>query len=805
LANGKLRTFSTRDGLPNDEITGMYPTADGTLWIKTQNSDVARWRHGRFEPLSVPGIEGGTVRAVLLDRDGNFWIGSGIEGLFRLSGKKLSQFTTKHGLSSDAVACLYETRDGSLWVGTTSGGLERFRDGSFTTFAKEEGLASDQAYSVLEDRAGDIWATTDAGLNQLNAAGIHVYRTGDKLLDTWALLLDHASNLLVGTSSKGLLRLTKGQLVPMLSERDGVPGYHISAIVEDDAHTLWLATRGGGLVGIGDGKTTVFSKSNGLRSNVLFSLIEGADGTLWMGSDDGLNSLKDGRITTYETPNALADAWVISLYLDSKNILWIGTFGRGLFRLENGHFTHYTTHQGLPDDTVNSVVEDAAGNLWIGSDHGISRVTRQDMESVAMGTRPVVKPTVFGKADGIKRSETAGGSLPSAWRARDGRLWFPTNRGVVVVDPMRLSFNEIGPSAHVEEIVADQTRVNMLAPLRLAPGTRRLEIRYAAPSLSSPERTKFRYRLDGFDTQWVPGGAQRLAEYTNLSPGHYTFHVSASSETGQWGAQEATIGFDLIPQFYQTWWFELLCAIAASLLIWGVYRLRVNWLHARAAVLEERQRIAGEIHDSLAQGLSGIIFQTEAALLNMRPGIAATRVTTAHDLAKTSLDDARYSVWDLSPPILDKKNLVESLSSMAQQFARGRVEELDIHSSGPTWITRPEANHHVVLIAQEAISNAIQHGHARTINITLTYVTDGLHLSVSDDGQGFTPNPGPQQRGRGYGMRNMHHRAKRLGATLEIASVEGNGTQVFLRVPRIGRFTKLWQRLIGKSIAVIDG
>ncbi|HTA64494.1 MAG TPA: sensor histidine kinase, partial [Xanthomonadaceae bacterium] len=260
-------------------------------------------------------------------------------------------------------------------------------------------------------------------------------------------------------------------------------------------------------------------------------------------------------------------------------------------------------------------------------------------------------------------------------------------------------------------------------------------------------------------------------------------------------------------QFYQTWWFRLVCGFVGIVFVWIAYRLRVNWLHARAAVLEERQRIASEIHDSLAQGLSGIIFQTEAALISMTraPNKTATHVISARDLAKSSLDDARYSVWNLSPPILDEKNLLESLSSMAQQLARGRVEELDIHSSGTAWTMRPEAKHHVVLVAQEAISNAIQHGNARTITVNLVFAGDALRLLVSDDGSGFTPDTGERPASRGYGMRNMRHRAERLGATLEVASEIGKGTRIELRVPRLGIWERLWRGLRGNSIARIDG
>ncbi|HEY8682630.1 MAG TPA: sensor histidine kinase, partial [Rhodanobacter sp.] len=306
--------------------------------------------------------------------------------------------------------------------------------------------------------------------------------------------------------------------------------------------------------------------------------------------------------------------------------------------------------------------------------------------------------------------------------------------------------------------------------------------------------------------QWVKGGIQRVAQYTNLSPGHYTFHVNASADTGRWGAQESTLDFVVIPHFYQTWWFRLLGALAVILILLGIYRLRVNWLHARAAVLEERHRMAGEIHDSLAQGFSGIIFQTEAALLRMKRTHSTTvgYVESARDLARSSLKEARSSIWNLSPPAVDQKSLLESVSLMARQLTGGRVDELDIHSSGTAWLMQAEAQHHMVLIVQEAVSNAIQHGSPSRISIKLSYKPDSLLVQVVDDGIGIHSNTA-EQPGRGFGLKNMRHRSECLGARLKVMSKVGRGTTVSLYVPRLGTMARLWRHLRGNSTTRIDG
>jgi ligand-binding sensor domain-containing protein/signal transduction histidine kinase len=808
LADGKIAKFSTADGLAGKDITSVRLGTDGALWVITQNAELTHRIDGHFLPWTMQGVSGADVTDINEDRDGNLWFASSSQGLLRVNGQQVAHITAKDGLSGDQVKTLYEDREGNEWVGTTEGGLDRFRDGSFTTWATEEGLAADQTYAVTEDHAGDIWVTTGSGLNQLHANHVRVFTTADGLPgnSTWAIREDHEQNLWVGTSKSGVVRMVDGHVALVLSPQDGIPPYLVSSVVEDSARQLWISTTGGGLVRYANGHATAYSRPNGLLTNFLFALAEGAKGTLWIGTSDGLESIQDGRFTSYPG-SGLAHAAVYTLYVDTRGVVWVGTLGRGLFRFENDHFTRYTTHQGLPDDSINNILEDAQANLWIGSNKGIFRITRSDLDAVAAGTSRTVEPIVFGKADGMKSSETNSGTQPAGWRARDGKLWFPTIRGVTMVDPARLSLSDKQGPARVEQMRADDVAINLAVPVRLTPGTRRLEIRYTAPNLSAPERIRFRYRLDGYDTQWIAGGSQRVAQYTNLSPGHYTFRVAARAETGSWSAQEATLGFDLNPQFYQTGWFRLLCVVVGILLMWIAYRLRVGWLHARAAVLEERQRIASEIHDSLAQGLSGIVFQAEAALMSMSraPNMTAKHVKSALDLAKSSLDDARYSVWNLSPPIQDQKNLLESLSSMARQLAHGRVGELDIHSSGTAWSMRPEANHHVVLVAQEAISNAIQHGSAQTVVVDLTFAADALCLTVSDDGVGFVPDGAGQKPRRGYGMRNMHHRADRLGAVLIVESEVGKGTSISLRVPRLTVWARLWRGLRGNSIARIDG
>ena len=807
LVDGKILSYPGASDAAGKDVSDLFLDHDDTLLVRTRDGRITRRSRDQIEPLTIIGLPLSTIRDMLVDRDGSLWLASAGEGILRVKGQQVTRFTAKQGLSSDQVNTLYEDRTGNLWVGTLGGGLDRFQDGAFTTYAMEEGLAADPVHAVLQDINGDVWVATSAGLNRIRENVVRTFTTTDGLPTNEILSLreGHTQDLWVGTGN-GLARIKDEHVVETRSKLEGIPDYQITGIYEDRLHQLWLSTRGGGIVRIADGDVRSYTKAEGLIEDFVFALIEAAPGRILAGTSYGLNTIQDGRISNI-SKSGLNDVLILSLHYDADKIVWIGTNGRGLFRLKNGVLEQFTTRHGLPDDTINNILEDAANNLWIGSNKGVFRVSRSDLEAVSTGAKKLLAPLLFGKADGMKSSETTAGSQPSGWRGRDGRLWFPTIRGVSVVDPKRLYLSVREPKAHIERVLADENPVALGDGVKLSPGISRLELRFTAPNLSAPERTRFRYRLDGLDKQWIAANMERMAQYTNLSPGHYTFRVSASGADGSWKGQESLLRIYISPRFYQTWWFQLITMLLGLMLVWVMYRLRVNWLYAKAGILEERQRIAGEIHDSLAQGLSGIVFQTEAALISMAraPHMTSTHLTSARDLAKTSLDDARYSVWNLSPPNLVHKSLVESLSAMAHQLTAGRVDKLNIRCSGAPWALRSEARHHVVLITQEALSNAIQHGNAHTISIDVTYAVDALHLVISDDGTGFSQTPDSPQPARGYGMNNIRRRSDRLHARIEVTSEAGQGARVALRIPRPSLLGRLWRRLRGTDPERIEG
>ena len=288
---------------------------------------------------------------------------------------------------------------------------------------------------------------------------------------------------------------------------------------------------------------------------------------------------------------------VYSLHRDADGGLWLGTLGKGLVLFRGGQFRTLTMKDGLFDDVIFQILEDATGYLWMSSNRGIFRVSRRELEQVADGRRSTVTSRVFGTADGMESKECNGGNQPAGLKARDGRLWFPTLKGSVVVDPQRLRTNTVPPRVLIEEGAVDKRPLGSSGESVFPPGPGALEFRYTALALRNPDRVRFRYRLEGFDKQWVDAGTRRVAYYTNTPPGRYRFQVTASNEDGVWSEQGATAAFRLRPHLHQTPWFLAVCAVGVLLL--GERSIGRAW---GPDAPEDRTDPAGRGADEAAEG-----------------------------------------------------------------------------------------------------------------------------------------------------------------------------------------------------------
>ena len=584
LENGHFSHLTTREGLPNDFVFALLEDREGSLWIGT-NGGLVRRQEGKLTVFTTrDGLPGNIVWSLHEDSLGSLWVGTYGGGIARLRSGHFESLTTANGLSNDFVRALRSDREGSLWIGTYSGGLCRLRDGKFTTYTTREGLSYDFVRTALEDREGNLWVgTTGGGLCRLREGRFHCLGPKEGLASDIRALHEATDGALwVGTSGAGLFRLG-GDHLTSYTRADGLPDPNVTAIAADGTGGLWVGTNGGGLARF-NGRFTNFDVTDGLASNFVLAVHVDRAGSVWSGTDGGgLSRLHEGAFTTFTTREGLASDIVFAIHEDREGALWIGTSG-GLSRYQDGRITSFGARQGLTDDVVFSLVEDGAGFFWLGGNRGISRVSRADLEEVVRGEHPRISVTTYGRADGMRSDECSGIAQPASWRGRDGRLYFPTAKGLVVVNPAHMPRNAVPPPVQIEELLADG--VPLTAGV-IEPGKERVELHYTALSFLAPHKVQFRYRLDGFDREWIPAGSLRTAYYTRLPPGEYTFRVAASNNDGVWNDEGVSRTFVVKPFLWETRLFQVLVGLGLLGAAGATYALRVRRLEAGRLKLEE--------------------------------------------------------------------------------------------------------------------------------------------------------------------------------------------------------------------------
>ncbi|MBI2838308.1 MAG: protein kinase [Acidobacteria bacterium] len=546
LQDNHFTAYTSREGLSHDLVASVFGDRDGNVWMGTQGGGLNRLRDGRFEKLTTrEGLSNDVVSSIIEDQEGNLWIGTA-GGLERMRDSPVATYSWREGLAGEFAWSVYEDREGALWIGTLGGGLSRFQNGIFTTYTHSDGLPDNSVASLCEARDGKLWIGTNLGLGCRESNGRFLSYT----------------------------------------DKNGLPRQPVRPILEDREGDLWVGTRGGGLSRLANGRFTTYTTKDGLPSDEIWALLLEKDGSLLIGTSDGIARLQDGRFTVLNDTGS-----VMSLSEDHDGCVWIATDGDGLGRLKDGKLTNYTTEVGLPGDTLAQVLDDDAGNLWLSSDRGIFSIRKKEFDDLDRGAIRTIHYTAYGKAEGMRSASCVTGSSPAGCRTKDGRLWFPTTAGVAMIDPNKLRTNPLPPPVYIEDVLVDGRSLGIAEGLEIAPGRVRLEIQYTALSFVDPQKVKFRYKLEGFDKDWVDVSTMRTAYFTNLPPGHYTFHVRACNNDGVWNEAGARLGFTLKPFFYQTRGFQLLSAIGLVAAGAGAQLLRIRRLKARE---RELQRIVQE-------------------------------------------------------------------------------------------------------------------------------------------------------------------------------------------------------------------
>ena len=529
---------------------------------------------------------------------------------------------------------------------------------------------------------------------------------------------------------------------------------------------------------------------DGLGADLVGAMLRTRRGDLWIGTLGGL-SRWDGSsgFKTLTTSDGLGSNAVTSLLEDGSGTLWIGTQGAGLSRFLDGRMVRVgAPAAGLPD-TIFGMLGDGRGSLWLSSRRGVYAVRIAELNRIADSGGGAVVPRVYGIADGMRISEASSGGHPAAWRMQDGSLWFATLDGAASVQPGSLADNHVAPLTIIEQVLLNEHSVDLGAllrgeELRVPPGERRLDVQYAGLSFVAPEAVRYRYRLVGFDKGWVDAGSRREAFYTNVPPGHYRFEVLSANNDGVWSTEPAGFRLRVAPTLFESWWFYGVLALGLGALGLLAYRWRVHSVEAQyRAVLQERGRIAREIHDTLAQGYVAISVQLELTgrLLESSKDAAVRQLGETKELVRSSLAEARSSIWNLRS-LSETGTLPSQMAAMTESRSQpdGPVVKLEI--KGTYRPIAPEAEQELLRVAQEAVANAVRHAGAKQIAVVLRYDASVLQLRVSDDGRGFAEGREDLTREGHFGLQGMRERAQRIGARLTVESEPGCGTAVQMEI-----------------------
>ncbi len=759
------------------------------------NGRVQKWKSaGPEKDLGAYPWGNSPVKAACEDQAGNLIVGTLGGGVFWYSADgKYRQISKEQGLSSAFVLSLCMDREGNLWVGTDGGGLDRIKKKKFNSPDNHHSWA---AQSLSGDAQGGLWAA-------FNAHGVTCWVTNSARdfgvgqgSNAWTVLVDRKQRIWVGTRGEGLFQFQADRFQP--APGSGSLSLQILALFESQDGRLWAGTQNG-LACWNERGWTIYTTRDGLSDNSICAIAEDAEGGLWVGTEGrGLNCFRAGKFITYQAePKGLPGNDISCLYLDPDGVLWVGTSGHGLARYYRGRWTRYSTDNGLASNSIDYIIEDRGGCLWIGSNAGLMRLQKKSLNDFAGGTAGSISCRTYGEADGLPTRECSAGSQPAACRTLDGRLWFPTTKGLISVNPAELMPNHQPPAVMIESVLVEgrEQKTNRLdstwnQSILVPPGYERLEIHYTGLNFTVPDAVRFKYRLEGHEAAWTEAGDTRVAYYSNLSPGHYYFHVTASNEDGVSNETGSVLEITVRPRFWQTGWFLAAIIVFFLGLVVAVVRyLSTQKLHRQLQALKqqealekERSRIARDLHDQLGANLTQVALLGEMAESDKNS--PAEIESHAQQISQTARETTRSLdeiVWAVNPSNDTLDGLMNYACKYAQEYlALASLRyRADVPAQLPAIPIPPEVRHNVFLAFKEAVNNVVKHAQASEVWIRLQLQSGHFVLSIEDNGRGLDGNAAKSRNG----LRNMRKRMEDIGGQFETGTASGRGTIVRLTVP----------------------
>jgi signal transduction histidine kinase/ligand-binding sensor domain-containing protein len=767
---GSCRVRNLEELLPGiGQIDAIWPDPSGRLWMARPN-ELLLWDGSNVVAQSAAQVWGGSpVRSLMRDSRGKLWAAnySGTHQLHAYAAGDFRSFGPDDGMHyADDVRAMFGDREGNLWIGTGSGGLYRLQERRLVSIIGGYHSELDEVYSVAPGRDGCVWLATAYGLVKIQGNTHTVYtnshmQPGVNFSKTRTVLQHSSGEVFLALDFHGLCRLSADELQPVKTPPLSLGSRQVvNSLCEAPDGTLWAAAETGLLELKGDA-AKLWSNGEKFSSGQLFRIACGPDGALWAGTrTNGLWRLKDGLWSRLSKRDGLLSQNIWPLVVEPDGTLWAGT-PKGLNRVRTNQINSVTTEQGLYYPPHYALLPDGKGNYWSFGNRGIWKVNASELHQVADGRADQVFCVSFGEADGMLSAEGNGDQQPNAAVLPNGQLWFPMTRGVVIVDPPALPENKVKPPIIIEEIRFDDQIVyrdggfsgpRQMGPnnaLLLRPGEARVvEVKFTATTFVDSEKVRFRHRLLGADNDWVTD-THRRALYTNLKPGAYEFEVEACNHHGYWSEAPARFSFILPPRFFETWWFYTVSVLGMGLALGGWHRQRLHNAHKvqrleqERAVQQERARISKDLHDDLGANLTGIALQLEVARSKAKqPPLVDEYLRACVTGVRELVERMRDVVWSLNPECDSLDSFGNYLSQYAEECAAASNKRcrIDIPQELPAKTLTAETRHHLLMSVKEALNNTAKHSGATEMRISLQCSEKSLILRIGDDGCGFDPD-----------------------------------------------------------------
>jgi ligand-binding sensor domain-containing protein/signal transduction histidine kinase len=778
--HGHAREFALQPKDSRTHIRTLLESRDGSIWAGTVEG-LFCLPPGASKFSRVSGVAG-TIRTLYEDQSGNLWVGSITEGVYIIRDSKVTRLTETKTHIDNTVLSIFGDSEQNIWIGTRKG-LTRLSRSSVRVVQFPANVGSDFG-TISTDAGGDLWAPSSE-LFHVHGDTVTPRRiAGLRGVLIRSIYHDRDHSMWIGTDGSGLYHVTPAATIHYETS-DGLVNNYIRCVIESRDGTMWIGTDGGMSHLARDGFHN-FRESNGLAFNSIRSIVQDRHGDIWVGTDHGLSHMREGKFVDDAATLALKQVKVWSIFEDSDG-MWFGTRGAGLYWYTGGRIAQFGTDRGLVSDTIYCILEDEHKRLWLSSPYAVMLVERDELTREAGDSARLISIRTYSanRASGV--TELYGGTQPSGVLLQSGGAAFPATHGLWIIHPGWDAKPGL-THMHIESVAVDGKTVIPDGSLNLPAGNGRIEISYELVSLHPQDQWRFRYKLSGFDPDWILAKPdQRTATYTNVPPGHYVFHIEVWEAGQSKSKANATLGIFKQQFVHDTFWFRTLCVLALVGLLILAYYIRLNQLHKRfEVVVAERIRLAQEMHDTVIQGCASV-----SALLNAASsGDVEDNESRLHMIQyastqiKATMDEARQTIVGLRIGPQTAVELIQALEGITRRIMREHGVETSLVVDGDIFPLAPRTSHSLAMVVREAIFNAILHARPESIKVELRFSSDTLEIVVTDDGQGFTSEAlQPEDH---FGIQGMRERIAVFGGQLQIRSVRETGTVVRVMLPRVG-------------------